>query len=54
MNSKMKKELYDDLMKPMTMKCGNCGGVLHVIPFEEKIGNRTVIKTFNICGKCTK
>lgn len=44
---------YDELMKPTTMICVRCGGTLHVIPYEEKKGKKVMIKTMNICGKCS-
>lgn len=37
----------DEIMKPTTMTCAKCGGTLHVIPYEEKKGNKVFIKTFN-------
>jgi len=43
-----------EIMKPTTMTCINCGGVLHVIPYYEEIGkNKFDIKTINLCGVCS-
>jgi len=45
---------YEEIMKPRIYTCGNCGGQLHIIPFEKNLGNgRITIDTMNICGKCS-
>jgi len=40
---------YEELMKPRIITCGQCNGKLHIIPYRDGKG----IKTMNICGKCT-
>lgn len=42
------------MLKPSTMTCIKCGGVLHIIPFRKDLGKgRFTIDTVNICSKCS-
>lgn len=57
---KRKLPSLSEIMKPTTMKCMTCGGVLHVIPYRVWLhqGKKTKKKTFrietlNICGRCS-
>ena len=44
----------EEIMKPTTMTCADCGGTLHIIPFRKELGKgKFTIETINICGKCT-
>ena len=44
----------EDIMKPTTMTCVECGGMLHIIPVKRDLGKgRILIETINICGKCS-
>jgi hypothetical protein len=44
----------EEIMKPTIIRCAQCGGDLHIIPFKKDLGKRKfTIETINICGKCT-
>jgi hypothetical protein len=50
----MTKLTLEELLKPTTMTCAQCGGTLHIIPVKKDLGKgRFSIETINICGKCT-
>ena len=41
------------LLKPSTIKCAECGGELHVIPFKRFVSpGKLTIETINLCAKC--
>ena len=47
------KHSLKELMKPWTCTCLRCGGTLHVIPYEKKIGKgKFMLASMNLC-KCT-
>lgn len=40
----------EEQLKPTTMTCIKCGGILHIIPFKKDLGKgRFSIETMNIC-----
>ena len=51
---KTNRPTLEDMMKPMIMTCGTCGGTLHVIPLRKDLGKgKFTIETMNLCAKCT-
>lgn len=49
----MAKLTLEELMKPTIITCGKCGGQLHIIPYQVRDGKGFVVKTVNLCGKCS-
>ena len=44
----------EEIMKPTIMRCGKCGGDLHVIPIKKDLGKgKFEIDTIDICSECT-
>ncbi len=44
----------EEQLKPTTMTCIKCGGVLHIFPYKQDLGQgRFRVETVNICGKCS-
>lgn len=51
---KIKLPSLEEQLKPSTMTCGKCGGILHIIPYKKDLGKgRFRIETMNLCGKCS-